>query len=181
MTSVNALFVKGFRAFDAVKMPDPIISLMRVVSLRMSLAVKKSRSSLVTGRLFPSASFRGWCGRENNTAAKSLTASPNGLFVQKPRPYRKSAAKGTFRAKLIRLGVVGEMNNAKCTYIETENILPGWGCCQCSNYNGAWRTECRACGHELCSELPADKVAESTATAAEQQGLLRRVIPMKEK
>lgn len=62
-----------------------------------------------------------------------------------------------------------------CIYIESDSVLPGWGCCKCRNYNGAWREKCLACGHQVCIELPADKVAESTEMAAKQQGLLRRV------
>lgn len=32
-----------------------------------------------------------------------------------------------------------------------ESILPGWGCCGCSTYNGLNRQRCKACGHGRCS------------------------------
>lgn len=63
------------------------------------------------------------------------------------------------------------MSGEGCEYVESEFVLPGWGCCQCSVYNGAWRQFCKDCGHPVCIELPADKVAESTAMAAMAQGL----------
>lgn len=58
-----------------------------------------------------------------------------------------------------------------CQYIESDYVMPGWGCCQCHVYNGAWRQVCKDCKHPVCIELPADKVAESTAMAAQVRGL----------
>lgn len=62
------------------------------------------------------------------------------------------------------------MNN-KCTYVEPDYVLPGWGWCKCHVYNGAWRQFCKECKHSVCITLPADKVTESTRMAAQAQGL----------
>ena len=35
---------------------------------------------------------------------------------------------------------------------DLRNVLPGWGCCQCSGYNGYQRPACRHCGHPHCYE-----------------------------
>ena len=64
-----------------------------------------------------------------------------------------------------------EPTKVECRYFETDYGLPGWGCCKCNVYNGAWREFCRQCKHPVCITLPADKVAESTAMAAAHQGL----------
>lgn len=32
-----------------------------------------------------------------------------------------------------------------------KNVMPGWGCCQCSCYNGLQRPKCKNCGHECCN------------------------------
>lgn len=64
-----------------------------------------------------------------------------------------------------------EKKRQSCEYIEMSHVLPGWACCQCNHYNGAWREFCRTCKHRVCIELPADKVAESTKMAAAAQGL----------
>lgn len=63
------------------------------------------------------------------------------------------------------------MNEKACQYIESEYVMPGWGCCRCHQYNGAWRQFCKGCKHPVCIGMPVDKVAESTAMAARHQGL----------
>ena len=38
-----------------------------------------------------------------------------------------------------------------CELIEkSQNVMPGWGCCNCRGYNGAQRIVCRDCGHQYC-------------------------------
>ena len=63
------------------------------------------------------------------------------------------------------------MAEKTCQYVETDHVMPGWGCCQCALYNGAWRQFCKSCKHPVCVEMPAEKVAESTMMAAQAQGL----------
>lgn len=35
-----------------------------------------------------------------------------------------------------------------------ENVMPGWGCCECRTYNGLQRDQCKRCGHPCCTEKP---------------------------
>jgi hypothetical protein len=37
-----------------------------------------------------------------------------------------------------------------CEHIRAENVVPGWGCCQCKSYNGYQRDVCRGCNHAHC-------------------------------
>lgn len=66
-------------------------------------------------------------------------------------------------------------SSLQCQYVESEYVLPGWGCCQCHVYNGAWRRVCKACKHPVCIEMSVEKVTESTAMAARHQG---RAVPL---
>jgi hypothetical protein len=39
---------------------------------------------------------------------------------------------------------------ARCRHVRGPSVVPGWGCCQCSCYNGYQREQCRHCGHAPC-------------------------------
>mgnify|MGYP001239086435 CR=1 FL=1 len=53
-----------------------------------------------------------------------------------------------------------------CQYIDSEYIVPGWGCCQCHLYNGMQRTACRGCGRPPCAPLQPD---DQTGTVFENR------------
>lgn len=45
--------------------------------------------------------------------------------------------------------------NAVCRLlVGLSGVLPGWGCCKCSIYNGLQRKTCKRCGHVPCITLP---------------------------
>jgi hypothetical protein len=35
-----------------------------------------------------------------------------------------------------------------CSFVETPNVMPGWGCCRCHVYNGLQRPACKECRKE---------------------------------
>jgi hypothetical protein len=38
----------------------------------------------------------------------------------------------------------------RCRHVRGSHVVPGWGCCRCSCYNGYQRGQCRNCGHAPC-------------------------------
>ena len=40
-----------------------------------------------------------------------------------------------------------------CKEISGHQVLPGWGCCRCSIYNGAQRSTCKQCGKPPCKPI----------------------------
>lgn len=36
------------------------------------------------------------------------------------------------------------------TLIDVPGLMPGWGCCRCTIYNGEQRPRCKLCGHNRC-------------------------------
>ena len=43
----------------------------------------------------------------------------------------------------------------KCELIPSQpNLMVGWGCCQCREYNGLQRDRCKHCGHTCCFDKP---------------------------
>lgn len=43
------------------------------------------------------------------------------------------------------------MSTKACKFISGENVMPGWGCCECRSYNGLQRRICGNCGHIPCN------------------------------
>lgn len=43
-----------------------------------------------------------------------------------------------------------------CGYVDSDLILPGWGCCSCRVYNGMRNAHCRGCGAARCATLQPD-------------------------
>lgn len=39
----------------------------------------------------------------------------------------------------------------RCGLVNSEFVIPGWGCCKCHTYNGLQRKQCKRCGHECCN------------------------------
>lgn len=54
------------------------------------------------------------------------------------------------------------MSAARCYFIDTAHLMPGWGCCQCRAYNGMQRASCKACQHPRCSPLEPDRARGTT-------------------
>lgn len=57
--------------------------------------------------------------------------------------------------------------NKKCkTITGNQYLMDGWGCCQCSTYNGDARNECKYCSHERC-----DNPTTKTVPIKEEGGI----------
>ena len=48
------------------------------------------------------------------------------------------------------------MDSKKCLVLIHPNLVSGWGCCQCSFYNGIQRLHCQKCGHTFCGQIAVD-------------------------
>lgn len=44
-----------------------------------------------------------------------------------------------------------------CDYLDSEFLLPGWGCCRCRRYNGIRHARCVGCNVPRCAPLQPDK------------------------
>lgn len=63
----------------------------------------------------------------------------------------------------------------------SENVLPGWICCECRSYNSPARGGCWSCGHRIClsasKSLNGMKAAvKGTKVARAWGGVSKRVV-----
>lgn len=58
-----------------------------------------------------------------------------------------------------------------CEFVKSENVMPGYGCCNCKVYNGLQRTKCKNCNTVHC-EL---KVTTGTIGIYQEEGALIEV------
>ena len=54
-----------------------------------------------------------------------------------------------------------KMNDLRCKHVRGSHVVPGWGCCTCSTYNGYQRSNCNRCGHVPCFELKSEEGREA--------------------
>lgn len=62
-----------------------------------------------------------------------------------------------------------------CTFVKSDNVYPGYGCCRCKHYNGLQRVDCKACGVAHC-ELT---VPEQTTGEYREEGGVTKVKVLK--
>jgi len=52
-------------------------------------------------------------------------------------------------------------NSLRCRHVRGSHVVPGWGCCNCTAYNGYQRSNCKRCGHKPCFELESEEGGEA--------------------